>query len=106
MSSVKRSSLASSELGQLKAPGKWETSDITCDTMSSSSSVAKTQQTQQQSRDSPKSGNSTQEVTKVRDTKWLNVQIKIGHNQMIQYTMSSENGELLRNSYVYNIYKK
>lgn len=77
MSSVKRSTLASSELnGQLKAPDKWETSSKTtnalaaantsepiCDTMSSSA-AAKTQ-TQQQSRDTQKSGNSTQQVTKV-----------------------------------------
>lgn len=67
--------MASSELGQLKAPDKWETSSKTtnalaantsepiCDTMSSSA-AAKTQ-TQQQSRDAQKSGNSTQQVTKV-----------------------------------------
>lgn len=75
MSSVKRSTLTSSEHGQLKAPDKWETSSKTtnalaantsepiCDTMSSSA-AAKTQ-TQQQSRDAQKSGNSTQQVTKV-----------------------------------------
>ncbi|XP_031638243.1 putative mediator of RNA polymerase II transcription subunit 26 isoform X2 [Contarinia nasturtii] len=78
MSSVKRSSLASSELGQLKSPDKWETTssktsnasatntnDTTCDTMSSSTAT-KTQQ-QQQSRDAPKAGNSTQQVTKNLD---------------------------------------
>lgn len=77
MSSVKRSSLVSSELGQLKGPDKWETStskinhvlaansaEVTFDTMPAT--VPKTQ-TEQQSWDAQKSGTSTtQEVTKVK----------------------------------------
>lgn len=75
MSSVKRSSLTSSEHGQMKVSDKWETStkttlpangpDTACDTMSSSSSSAA--KTQQQSRDAQKSGNSTQPVQKVNE---------------------------------------
>lgn len=75
MSSVKRSTLASSELGQLKAPDKWETTsktiistpNTTSDTMpdTMSSSTIKTQ-SQQQSKDVQKSTNSAaQQDTKV-----------------------------------------
>lgn len=78
MSSVKRTNVVSSELGQLKASDKWETtsktiststtntSDIPSDTMSSTSNTkTQLQQQQQQSRDAQKSTNSTQQDTKV-----------------------------------------
>lgn len=81
MSSVKRTNVVSSELGQLKASDKWETtsktiststtntSDIPSDTMSSTSNtktqLQQQQLQQQQSRDAQKSTNSTQQDTKV-----------------------------------------